>query len=237
MESLGRTTSKLPKLWPARLSDSFHNRLNMYALAATAAGVGVLGLPSPAEAEIVFTRAHLSLIGYVSLDLNHDGISDFSFWLAGGCDSSRCSSLQYVYSAPQPNAVVGNGHAAALRLGEEIGPNRKFTRARRLVLEQVVEHFHTGPGTTSFRWYGPWANGGKGFCTRYLGLKFVINGTFHYGWARLNSKNGLPLILTGYAYETIPNKAIIAGATKGSGCVTGQPGTLGSLGELALGRK
>jgi hypothetical protein len=41
----------------------------------------------------------------------------------------------------------------------------------------------------------------------------------HFGWARLNVNCVYPkairATLTGYAYETIPNKAIIAGATKG----------------------
>jgi hypothetical protein len=49
-------------------------------------------------------------------------------------------------------------------------------------------------------------------------LQFLIEGKVHFGWARLNvSCRGTDVfaILTGYAYETIPGKAIIAGATKG----------------------
>jgi hypothetical protein len=40
--------------------------------------------------------------------------------------------------------------------------------------------------------------------------------------------------LTGYAYETIPNKPIIAGKITGPDVITLEPG---SLGWLALGRK
>jgi hypothetical protein len=66
------------------------------------------------------------------------------------------------------------------------------------------------------RTLGRWVN----VSDRYLGLKFKINGKFHYGWARLNVKvlRGqfkITATLTGFAYETIPGKAIIAGATKG----------------------
>jgi hypothetical protein len=53
---------------------------------------------------------------------------------------------------------------------------------------------------------------------RYLGLKFVIKGTTRYGWARLTVSMEFYKVsatLKGYAYETIPGKAIIAGATKG----------------------
>jgi hypothetical protein len=35
--------------------------------------------------------------------------------------------------------------------------------------------------------------------------------------------------LTGYAYETIPNKPIIAGKTKGQDVIIFQPDTLGNL--------
>ena len=35
--------------------------------------------------------------------------------------------------------------------------------------------------------------------------------------------------LTGYAYETVPNKAIVAGKTKGPDVVTVQDATLGHL--------
>ena len=51
---------------------------------------------------------------------------------------------------------------------------------------------------------------------RYLGMKFTINGKVHYGWARLSVTNlkdkfRITATLTGYAYETIPNKPIKAG--------------------------
>src|SRR5579863_1553594 len=64
------------------LSDSLQRHLNAYALAASAAGVGVLTLAQSSQAKIVYTPAHVT-IGYggvhtFSLDLNHDGIADFA---------------------------------------------------------------------------------------------------------------------------------------------------------------
>jgi hypothetical protein len=60
--------------------------------------------------------------------------------------------------------------------------------------------------------FGPWAD----VTRRYLGLKFSISGQIHYGWARLNvTVAGVPYAaLTEFAYETIPNKSIVTGATK-----------------------
>jgi hypothetical protein len=55
---------------------------------------------------------------------------------------------------------------------------------------------------------------------RYLGIEFMIKGKIHYGWARLSvsvDNDGLDIegTLTGFAYETIPNKPIITGKTEG----------------------
>ena len=60
------------------LSDSIHHRLNAYALAATAAGVGVLFSGQPTEAKVVYTPADhwLPLNRTLHLDLNHDGVND-----------------------------------------------------------------------------------------------------------------------------------------------------------------
>jgi hypothetical protein len=51
----------------------------------------------------------------------------------------------------------------------------------------------------------------------YVGLKFSIKGQTHFGWTRVKIASMYPYkaSLTGYAYETIPNKAIITGETKG----------------------
>jgi hypothetical protein len=92
---------------------------------------------------------------------------------------------------------------------------------------------------------GPFAN----TVNRFLGLKFKLNGQVHYGWARFskvtasacNGGVAISATLTGYAYETIPNKSIIAGHTKGPDDTTieephasltapsPQPATLGTL--------
>jgi len=57
---------------------------------------------------------------------------------------------------------------------------------------------------------------------RYLGLKFVIHGKVHYGWARLSvalghhrQYNDVSGTLTGYAYETIAGQGVTTGQTSG----------------------
>src|SRR5580692_12210999 len=66
----------------AELSKSLHQGLNTYALAASAAGVGMLALVQPAEAKIVYTPANVYIrccFQLVPLDVNHDGVNDFAF--------------------------------------------------------------------------------------------------------------------------------------------------------------
>jgi hypothetical protein len=51
----------------------------MYALAASAAGVGVLVLPPSSEAKIIYTKTHHRIGANTAypLDLNNDGVPDF----------------------------------------------------------------------------------------------------------------------------------------------------------------
>ena len=62
------------------LSDSLQRNLSMYVVAAGAAGVQLLALAQPSEAEVVYTPAHVLILQdqKFAIDLNHDGIDDFT---------------------------------------------------------------------------------------------------------------------------------------------------------------
>jgi hypothetical protein len=53
--------SPRPDRLPSNLSESIHQQLNMYALAAGAAGAGILALVRPADARIIYTSAHVRI--------------------------------------------------------------------------------------------------------------------------------------------------------------------------------
>jgi hypothetical protein len=201
-------------------------------------------MAQPAAAKIVYTPAHINL-GFeqvTPLDLNHDGITDFSFYATYSESSGGGGNGLLVRLAQRQNAIVGYGHASAsaLRAGARVG------KARAFVTNALMgwARYHRFNKHCSFE--GPWANGGKGVKNRYLGLKFFVKGKVHYGWARLNVSAGFCGIggtLTGYAYETIPGKSIIAGATKGpednaqpiAGTHSSPDSKPATLGMLALG--
>lgn len=109
--------------------------------------------------------------------------------------------------------------ASALPSGAVIGPrHNKFT-------PKHYEMLYWWNSWDGYRSGGPWLKVG----TAYLGLKFKIEGEVHYGWARVNTTDHASNYLTGYAYETIPNKPIITGKTKGRDVITIEPGSLGAL--------
>ena len=229
-----KPSSQSPKT-ASKLSDSVHHQLNMYALAASAAGVQMVLLPQAADAKIIYTPADVHIVGTYNLDLNHDGIPDFSLWkYYFKCCPYDGVSLLGATPKNRSNGVYSGGSvwAAALPKGARIGSTAVFATTSRYMA--IVGHDYQ-------RLYGggPWV----GDTLAYLGLKFQVKGKAHYGWARLHVVAHLtgrvehPLIkatLTGYAYETIPNKPIIAGKTKGPDVIARQTATLGSL---ALGRK
>jgi hypothetical protein len=208
----------------AALSESIHHQLNMYALAAGAAGVGVLALAQASQAKIVYTKANFTFHfpGGYSLDLNHDGAEDFKFF-------ARKSALS-IFARNATNSVWGSLiYVSALSAGVTVGPNEVHFRPYNFLVEDCASTTFCRGG-----WYAA--------SNKYLGLKFYIKGKPHYGWARLSVHvhidHSISAKLTGYAYETIPNKPIIAGKTKGPDVVAAQPRTVpGSLGELTLGRK
>lgn len=218
------------------LSRSFHKRLNSYAFAASAAGVSLAALSVPSGAKIVYTPTH-HVIGDRSsynLDLNHDGKTDLTFQnkyfrTCTTTDGSCRTSETLTAKLARDNQVVHNVFGAvAMKPGMRIGPKDAFRGGREFMASMEG---------------GSWVN----VKDRYLGVKFKIKGETHYGWARLSVQIRFPLTvtatLTGYAYETIPNKPIVAGRTKGEdendgsigeaetalGAPTPRPATLGML--------
>ncbi len=230
----------------AQLSEPLNRNLIQYALAASAAGVGILALAQPAEAKIVYTKTHKMIHGFrqfVNLDLNKDGITDFRLGVDcwGDCYSAGLKAYPAISSTPNTVRETSiNGWAAAYRAGVRIGPKgRQAIPLKRVYGGAVMESGRciSSSNCTKGKFHGNWVD----VENRYLGLVFVMNGKTHYGWARLSAtvdrKGDERATLTGYAYETIPNKPIITGKTKGPDVVEAvDPGSLGALAAEASGR-
>ena len=212
---------------PSKLSESLHRQLNSYAVAASAAGMGMLASVPTVEAKIVYTPASERIYSRgwdqrnrIPLDLNHDKKPEFNF-IANSTNRGTNGYQRVLLQPVGSNGVEGaGGDVYRLSKGEPINRSRPFRGS-------LVESCYWYDGGTSCkgRWYG--------IVDGYVGLKFRIDGKVHYGWARLSVEaqgGGLESVtLTGYAYETIPGKPIIAGKTKGPDVITLQDPNLGHL--------
>jgi len=226
-----------------QLNSNTEKKLLGYAALAGASGVGILALVQPAEAEVVFTPAHQIISGFNGpflLDLNGDGIADFSFGTYFSSTLISGKATLQVYGIAKTNQILGErrhhiAFASALPPGVEVGPNAKFAASNTLMGGATFRAGHTS-------YFGPWAPRGGQRKDRFVGLKFVIDGQIHFGWARFNvrirppNKGTLDAVLTGYAYETDVNTPIETGQTSGPESAEARPGTLGQLALGAAGR-
>jgi hypothetical protein len=202
---------------PPQLSASLDPQLNAYALAATAAGVGILALAQPLEAKIIYTPKHIQ-IGPGSnydLSLNNDGITDVTI---GNRASWNCLFATAAAGNLLSDWVLSNieDWVLALQKGARIAGR-----------DGIGGYALMASATTGGACRSSWCN----VTNRYMGVRFEIKGKAHYGWARLNVSTGtrISATLTGYAYETVANKPIIAGKTKGPDVITVEPASLGHL--------
>jgi hypothetical protein len=212
---------------PRQLAPQLTKRLLAYSVVAGT----VAASASLAEAEVVYTPVHSRVEQDFPIDLNHDGINDFHIT---SYDFSGSGELA-VYPLVEGNRIIYTpevchdrpGGAAALHEGGIIGAGRVFSAQANC----MAYGFRSSINVSN----GAWAHAKN----LYLGFAFVIQGKQHFGWARLSfgqfyfQELG---IITGYAYETIPGKPIIAGDEGNSADVkedANEPSI--TLGALALG--
>jgi len=205
-----------------KLTAILEKNLSSYALAASAAGVSVLALMPTAQAKIIYTPANVHINGDVYVDLNHDGINDFRFSTthhtftgAARPETSFAGSTAQlrVYPVGSRNQIWGHSsYASALKPGVSVGPKFAVGGFSMVQVKGISGRLSV--------YYGPWAGvpGDRSIENHYVGLKLVIKGEAHFGWARLNVTTKYPIVatLTGYAYETVANKPIVTGKTKGA---------------------
>lgn len=185
---------------PSSLNDRLNKHLLAYLATASAAGVSILAMTRSAEAKVVYTPAHRTILSQSHLDLNGDGIPDFTFhsnfYICGTCN-------YFLVLAPKPNRLMSN--AQPLAAGVSVGPGDNFRGGR----DEMNGHC-TCSGNGGY--FGPWI----GIQNEYMGLEFNIKGTMHFGWARFSVTNEGAITLTGYAYETVALKPIVTGDTGGN---------------------
>jgi hypothetical protein len=201
------------------LSATLDQRLKMYSLAASTAGVSVLTLAQPARAEVVVTPKNLTVVAGapVYIDMTGEGRADFelvanSNWLAPEFSESVLIAPLRGAEAVGPGSSRGHFVASRLVPGAVVGPSAPFAGGGdAAVLAGFSTYVFCGSSYCHYGVvvFGPWAFSGS---TAYLGVKFGIAGHIHYGWIRLAVTNLDPVVtakITAYAYETEPDTPIL----------------------------
>jgi hypothetical protein len=232
------------------LSKSIDSRLKVYGIAAAAASVGLLALAEPAQSEIIITNKKIPIprcdgLGScpVKIDLNHDGIADFSFTLGYYGYGQNVNGRGYINPLAGGAIVRARSYSSASPLvrGAKIGPSARF-------VSYGVDVEHSSYCTTNSVCFKERNHGGLwggNHPNRFIGVRFLIRGKTHYGWIRLTvtTSETAPMSeeITEYGYETIANKSCAAGLPGTSAATSDRLNTeqtgknSASLGMLALG--
>jgi hypothetical protein len=194
------------------MNKDLQKRLGKYT-AAAAALVGATG----ANAQIVYTDVNPDFahpgneIGY-GLDLNNDANFDFALFSADTLFASG-NRLRYTVVAPYGTAAASNAIA-----GEAPGG---YDYALALNSGQMIDNTLNWIAATNTMAYNvntanPYNENWNGVTDKYLGLKFVVAGNTHYGWARLDVLAIADIwTLKDYAFNASPNTGLTAGQMTG----------------------
>lgn len=167
--------------------------------------------PTDAETVIVYTDIDPDFISenlkvYYNLDLNNDQTIDFTM----GSDSYEDWRYLEIFSNPKgQNHIISitpwYSHPVPLNSGSEIFNLRGYRDGESY---ENWGFFTLGDcfGGEKDCFYN-WENK----VDRYLGLKFIINGQTHYGWACLEVISATQWVVKDYAYNATPNIPILAG--------------------------
>jgi hypothetical protein len=182
--------------------------------------VTIAALSLPAAAEVVYTAvaASIPINGYYGLDLNQDGPPDFtvrSALLQDQCQFGDGYVWSLTVNSSNGNAVVkaasrmGDNNASALPGASPVSSSQSFYPGSAMMAELSW-------GSCGLVALGEWLN----VPYRYLGLELRGPGSeVHYGWAKVTNivyvdqyqHPHTSTILSGFAYESVPGQAILAG--------------------------
>lgn len=207
----------------ARFAVSLSRNLEKNLLAyAAAAAAGVFILTQPANAKVVYTASNIPLAqgfaggALTQFDINNDGVSDFAFSNYSYFTHGLGAAYTAVLPSQPDNEIVGillKGQrrvtAAALAAGVQVGSALNFQSSPQGLTMAGVFLGSTGAADS-----GGWLK----VETSYLGLKFMVNGEVHYGWARVKFPSPGAYAsgsIYGYAYEDVANAPIVTGQTSG----------------------
>ena len=184
---------------------------------------GMLFCGQAAHAAVIFVqplqRIRLNNLSSASLDynidLNGDGIFDLQHDSSGSSSYLRAWNGTRLLGLRQPFQGVSwyDSQPYPLTTGVSIGVDSPALFPQYGELSGWQSHPMSTPGVASLHVrYNVGSSGSFLGIRGYLGIEFLIDGQVHYGWMDLDNYSYFQTEIHGWAYETEPGKAILAGA-------------------------
>lgn len=199
------------------MKSNFEQKLKSY----TALAAGMMPATGVANAQIIYTDLDpdisISDSNYL-LSLNNDTIPEFNIVHMGYFYYST-SFLNIVgIQALSQNEILGDttkvvygSYTSTNFFPKALNKNDLIDADQKVWLDSNYAQLYVKGvyGSTVVK-YGNWQN----VSDKFLGLRFKIGNDWHYGWARLTvAPNASSFTIKDYAYESHPNKKILAGQT------------------------
>lgn len=158
------------------------------------------------------------------LDVNDDGVTDFSLYVftiegtySSGSTGTFFVDKKAIYAIPSAfnNSIAAystsNGYVFPYALNNADNIDTALAWNNRVFQSLVFDAYYniTAYSATYNLESGAWLNGQT---DKYLGLRFELDGNQYYGWLRLDvSENNTSYTVKDYAYNTIAEQSIEAG--------------------------
>jgi Secretion system C-terminal sorting domain len=205
------------------MKKSLQSRLKTYS--SVAAGVLVA---SSAGAQIVYTDVNPDVTlntfpNSYNIDMDGNTITDFSLALYSTSISTFHKNQVFFNPAVSTNSfITSNSYVGVLNLNSAIGPTGSFEN---LGFHRNMASFYsfTGGGNTYSYTKGNWTGSNT---DKYIGVKFDISGSAHYGWIRLDASLAIPyngawsVTIKDFAYNSVAGASILAGDMGGTTGIT-----------------
>lgn len=157
-----------------------------------------------------------------NIDLNHDGVVDFTIRIGNAVYASNHVLAKFIAaSAAKYNSIGGSTsgryvYPAALNFGDMIGSDLtglgnklKWNAGTN---QSAASWLQNTQSTNSYGSYGNWLNS----TDQYMALRFLQGQSYYYGWLRMDSRvshDTVYAVLKDFAYQSIGDSSIAAGDT------------------------
>jgi hypothetical protein len=190
------------------MKKNLQSRISKYTAVA-----GAVVSAAGAQAQVVYTDVNPDYshdapenngFAIYPLDLNNDQTVDF---LVASRDTVTANAhVRFTLAVPYGagNAVAGDtpsnyDYALALDINTMVDSTLNWIAASNTMAYNTDSN-------------NPYNENWNGVTDKYLGLKFIVGGNTHYGWARLDSYAiGDSVVVKDYAFEATPNVGILTG--------------------------